>query len=212
VLPRSVAPLTLRGSQQRRALTAPELPQQMCDAKNIMCAAAPTQTCSNLSYFVEWVPNKIQAPVCDIPPTDLKIAAASARNSTAIQKGAGCVTAMFMAFLHWPGAYYHAYTGDEMDELEFTEVESTMNDMGKRTSSLTMRPQKRQARLTMKKVSLTYSRESPFERSSAWRGCYHEGKVRFLLSGKAEVQILIVAQTLPCVQDIVCPSMHCTLR
>ena len=35
------APLTSRGSQQYRALTAPELTQQMVDAKNIMCAAGP---------------------------------------------------------------------------------------------------------------------------------------------------------------------------
>ena len=35
------APLTSRGSQQYRALTVPELAQQMFDAKNMMCAADP---------------------------------------------------------------------------------------------------------------------------------------------------------------------------
>merc|ERR1712100_555115 len=35
------APLTSRGSQQYRALTVPELTQQMFDAKNMMCAADP---------------------------------------------------------------------------------------------------------------------------------------------------------------------------
>ena len=35
------APLTSRGSQQYRALTVPELTQQMWDAKNMMCAADP---------------------------------------------------------------------------------------------------------------------------------------------------------------------------
>ncbi|KAG6389361.1 hypothetical protein SASPL_150829 [Salvia splendens] len=35
------APLTSRGSQQYRALTIPELTQQMWDAKNMMCAADP---------------------------------------------------------------------------------------------------------------------------------------------------------------------------
>merc|ERR1712100_417467 len=34
-------PLTSRGSQQYRALTVPELTQQMFDAKNMMCAADP---------------------------------------------------------------------------------------------------------------------------------------------------------------------------
>merc|ERR1712194_923364 len=33
------APLTSRGSQQYRALTVPELTQQMFDAKNMMCAS-----------------------------------------------------------------------------------------------------------------------------------------------------------------------------
>merc|ERR1711988_731230 len=35
------APLTSRGSQQYRALTVPELTQQMFDAKNMMCASGP---------------------------------------------------------------------------------------------------------------------------------------------------------------------------
>lgn len=35
------APLTARGSQQYRALSVPELTQQMWDAKNMMCAADP---------------------------------------------------------------------------------------------------------------------------------------------------------------------------
>merc|ERR1711930_17215 len=34
-------PLTSRGSQQYRALTVPELTQQMFDAKNMMCASDP---------------------------------------------------------------------------------------------------------------------------------------------------------------------------
>merc|ERR1712153_58412 len=60
------APLTSRGSQQYRALTVPELTQQMFDAKNMMFRRK--------------------------------------------------------AFLHW-------YTGEGMDEMEFTEAESNMNDL-----------------------------------------------------------------------------------
>ena len=37
----SFAPLTSRGSPQYRALTVPELTQQMFDAENMMCAADP---------------------------------------------------------------------------------------------------------------------------------------------------------------------------
>lgn len=105
------APLTSRGSQQYRALTVPELTQQMWDAKNMMCAADPRHgrylTASamfrgrmstkevdeqmlnvqnkNSSYFVEWIPNNVKSSVCDIPPKGLKMSATFIGNSTAIQ-------------------------------------------------------------------------------------------------------------------------------
>jgi tubulin beta len=148
------APLTARGSQQYRNLSVPELTQQMWDAKNMMCAADPRHgrylTASalfrgrmsskevddqmlnvqnkNSSYFVEWIPNNVKSSICDIPPKDLKISATFIGNSTAIQEMFKRVseqfTAMFRrkAFLHW-------YTGEGMDEMEFTEAESNMNDL-----------------------------------------------------------------------------------
>uniref|UniRef100_A0A915P0K6 Tubulin/FtsZ GTPase domain-containing protein n=1 Tax=Meloidogyne floridensis TaxID=298350 RepID=A0A915P0K6_9BILA len=66
--------------------------------------------------------------VCDIPPRGLKMSATFIGNSTAIQELFKRVseqfTAMFRrkAFLHW-------YTGEGMDEMEFTEAESNMNDL-----------------------------------------------------------------------------------
>merc|ERR1712174_38346 len=148
------SPLTSRGSQQYRALTVPELTQQMFDAKNMMCAADPRHgryltACAlfrgrmstkevdeqmlnvqnkNSSYFVEWIPNNIKSSVCDIPPKGLKMASIFIGNSTAIQelwkRVSEQFTAMFRrkAFLHW-------YTGEGMDEMEFTEAESNMNDL-----------------------------------------------------------------------------------
>merc|ERR1711988_951469 len=148
------APLTSRGSQQYRALTVPELTQQMFDAKNMMAAADPrhgrylTTSCifrgrmsskevdeqmlnvqnKNSSYFVEWIPNNIKSSICDIPPKGLKMAVSFVGSSTAIQEMFKRVgeqfTSMFRrkAFLHW-------YTGEGMDEMEFTEAESNMNDL-----------------------------------------------------------------------------------
>ncbi|BBH01200.1 tubulin beta 8, partial [Prunus dulcis] len=142
------------GSQQYSALTVPELTQQMWDAKNMMCAADPRHgrylTASamfrgkmstkevdeqminvqnkNSSYFVEWIPNNVKSSVCDIPPKGLKMASTFMGNSTSIQEMFRRVseqfTAMFRrkAFLHW-------YTGEGMDEMEFTEAESNMNDL-----------------------------------------------------------------------------------
>ena len=82
----------------------------------------------NSSYFVEWIPNNIKSGICDIPPKGLKMAVSFAGNSTAIQemfkRVAEYFTGMFRrkAFLHW-------YTGEGMDEMEFTEAESNMNDL-----------------------------------------------------------------------------------
>merc|ERR1712160_193648 len=82
----------------------------------------------NSSYFVEWIPNNIKSSVCDIPPKGLKMSVTFLGNSTAIQEMFKRVgeqfTAMFRrkAFLHW-------YTGEGMDEMEFTVAESNMNDL-----------------------------------------------------------------------------------
>ena len=88
----------------------------------------------NSSYFVEWIPNNVKTAVCDIPPKGLKMSATFIGNSTAIQELFKRIseqfTAMFRrkAFLHW-------YTGEGMDEMEFTEAESNMNDLGKTIKS-----------------------------------------------------------------------------
>lgn len=148
------APLTARGSASYRSLSVPELTQQMWDSKNMMCAADPRNgrylTASamfrgrmstkevdeqmlnvqnkNYTYFVEWIPNNVKSSVCDIAPTGLSMSSTFIGNSTAIQEMFKRVseqfTAMFRrkAFLHW-------YTGEGMDEMEFTEAESNMNDL-----------------------------------------------------------------------------------
>ncbi|KAF3987095.1 hypothetical protein FT663_04604 [Candidozyma haemuli var. vulneris] len=148
------APLTSMGSQSFRSLSVPELTQQMFDAKNMMAASDPrngryltvaaffrgnvsmkevddemykVQT-RNADYFVEWIPNNVQTAVCSVPPKDLDMAATFIGNSTSIQELFKRVgdqfSAMFRrkAFLHW-------YTSEGMDEMEFTEAESNMNDL-----------------------------------------------------------------------------------
>ncbi|XP_013099722.1 tubulin beta chain isoform X2 [Stomoxys calcitrans] len=148
------APLTAKGCQQYRALTVSELTAQMFDAKNMMTACDPrhgrylTVACifrgpmsmkevdsqmlniqsKNGPYFVEWIPNNVKVAVCDIPPRGLKMSGTFIGNTTAIQEIFKRIseqfTAMFRrkAFLHW-------FTGEGMDEMEFTEAESNMNDL-----------------------------------------------------------------------------------
>ncbi|GJQ14103.1 hypothetical protein GpartN1_g5894.t1 [Galdieria partita] len=148
------APLSSPGSQQYRSASVSELTQQMFDSKNMMAACDPrhgryltaaayfrgnmsTQDIDdqmfniqnkNSAYFVEWIPNNIKSSLCDIPPSGMKKSATFVGNSTSIQELFQRVgeqfTAMFRrkAFLHW-------YTGEGMDEMEFTEAESNMNDL-----------------------------------------------------------------------------------
>ena len=77
----------------------------------------------NSNYFVEWIPSNVKTAVCDIPPRGLKSSATFIGNTTAIQELFKRVseqfTAMFRrkAFLHW-------YTGEGMDETEFTKEDN----------------------------------------------------------------------------------------
>ncbi|KAH7248178.1 beta-tubulin [Fusarium solani] len=148
------APLTSRGSYSFSAVSVPELTQQMFDPKNMMTGSdfrnGRYLTCSaifrgkvsakevedqmhkvqqkNSAYFVEWISNNVQTTLCSVPPQGLKMSSTFVGNSTAIQEIFKRVgqqfTAMFRrkAFLHW-------YTGEGMDEMEFTEAESNMNDL-----------------------------------------------------------------------------------
>uniref|UniRef100_A0A7S1ESU4 Tubulin beta chain n=1 Tax=Timspurckia oligopyrenoides TaxID=708627 RepID=A0A7S1ESU4_9RHOD len=148
------APLTSVGNQGYTATNVHELTQQMFDANNMMAACDPrhgryltaaayfrgkvstkevedqmrNMQNKNSTYFVDWIPNNIKTSVCDIAPEGQKCSAAFIGNSTAIQdifKRVGeQFTLMFRrkAFLHW-------YTGEGMDEMEFTEAESNMNDL-----------------------------------------------------------------------------------
>jgi tubulin beta len=101
----------------RGKMSTKEVDEQMINVQN-----------KNSSYFVEWIPNNVKSSVCDIPPVGLSMASTSVGNSTSIQEMFRRVseqfTAMFRrkAFLHW-------YTSEGMDEMEFTEAESNMNDL-----------------------------------------------------------------------------------
>jgi tubulin beta len=148
------APLAARAAKEYQVSNVPELVSQMFDKRNMMAACDPTRgkylTASvmfrgkmstkevddqmllvqnkNSPYFVEWIPNNIKSSVTDIPPLGLKMAATFIGNNTAIQtlfkRVSEQFTAMFRrkAFLHW-------YIGEGMEELEFTEAESNMNDL-----------------------------------------------------------------------------------
>merc|ERR1711929_65420 len=81
-----------------------------------------------MGYFVEWIPNNIKSSVCDIPPKGLKMSTTFIGNTTAIQDMFKRVGEQFTAMFRRK-AFLHRYTGEGMDEMEFTEAESNMNDL-----------------------------------------------------------------------------------
>ncbi|KAJ3151666.1 hypothetical protein HK101_001879, partial [Irineochytrium annulatum] len=148
------APLTSRGSQSYRQMSVSELTGQLFDPRNMMAASDPRRgryltvatifrgrlsmkevehqmmniQNRNSSSFVEWIPNNIKTAVCDIPPKGLRMSATFIGNTTAIQEIFKRVQAQFSSMLRRK-AFIHWYTGEGMDELEFTEAESNMLDL-----------------------------------------------------------------------------------
>lgn len=136
------APLTSRGAHSFRAVSVPELTQQMFDPRNMMAAAnfhnGRFLTCSaifrgkvstkevedqmrgvqtkNSGYFVEWIPNNIQTTVCSVPPRGLKMASTFIGNSTSIQELFQRIGNQFSSMFRRK-AFLHWYTSEGMDEI-----------------------------------------------------------------------------------------------
>jgi len=148
------APLTSIANETFRAMNVSELTAQMFDPRNMMAAcdlkkgkylaascmfrgSVPTREVDEQmlqvqnkqsASFVPWIPNNINSSVCDIPPKGLKMSGTFIANSTAIQgifeRIGNQFKQMFRrkAFVHW-------YTEEGMDDMEFSEAESNMNDL-----------------------------------------------------------------------------------
>ena len=148
------APLQSRSTEKYKAMSVPELTQQMFDASNMMADCDPGNgrylTASayfrgkvstkeiedemrkiqekRSSHFVEWIPHNIKSSACDVPPVDLKVASAFIGNSTAIQDLFKRVAKQFFR-MYKKKAFLHWYTSEGMEELEFSEAEANMNDL-----------------------------------------------------------------------------------
>ncbi|XP_012879906.1 PREDICTED: tubulin beta chain-like [Dipodomys ordii] len=148
------APLTSHASQQYHALSVPELTHQMFDAKNMMVSCDPhhgryltaaaifrdrmsmkevdeqmlNMQNKNSSYFADWIPNNVKTAVCDIPPRGLMMSATFIGNNTAIQEPFKQLSQQFRTMLQRK-AFLHWYMAEGMDEMEFTEAESNIDDL-----------------------------------------------------------------------------------
>ncbi|XP_059051619.1 tubulin beta chain-like [Achroia grisella] len=148
------APLTARNSFNYRPQTVSELMSQMFNPGNMMTACDPRHgryltvatmfrghmsmrevdqqilaiQNKNSSYFVEWIPHNLKVSVCDVPPRGLKMSATFIGNTTAIQEIFKRISEQFTA-MYRRRAFLHWYTGEGMDEMEFTEAASNMSDL-----------------------------------------------------------------------------------
>ncbi|OAF67116.1 beta-tubulin [Intoshia linei] len=148
------APLTSRGSQRYRTIGVAEITRQLFDNKNMMTACDTrsgkyltaaiiyrgrmsmrevddnilSMQTRNTKSFVEWIPNNVISAVCDIAPRGLRMCGTFIGNSTAMQEPFDRIGKQFdrmfckRAFVHW-------YTGEGMDELEFSEAYNNMLDL-----------------------------------------------------------------------------------
>jgi tubulin beta len=146
------APILNKNSEIYENHDLRNLTQSMCDPKNLFCAmngvggkfmtAATIFRGKNISShevddvmngitncdFVEWIPNNVKSSICDVPPPNAKIASVFVGNTTGIRHLFSRIVNQFSkmfkrkAFLHW-------YTGEGMDEMEFTEAQSNIYDL-----------------------------------------------------------------------------------
>ena len=79
-------------------------------------------------YFIKWISDNFQVSLCDTPPKGLTKAATLIGNNTAIQEVYKRISEQFTSLFRRK-AFVHWYTGEGLDEMEFTEAESNMNDL-----------------------------------------------------------------------------------
>lgn len=148
------APLVTCKQQQFSKGTVSELVQQIFSSNNLLCAIdlrkgklltaagifrghmSPREVDQlmtgvrnkNLHNFVEWIPNNIKTAICDIPPRGLKMSATFIGNTTAIQSlfqrllDGSTIMLRRKAHLHW-------YTGEGMEEQEFIDAQSELQQI-----------------------------------------------------------------------------------
>lgn len=150
----SYAPLTNAATSAFRQYSVAELASQQFDAKNMMCACDPRRgrylTAAAIfrgkvatrdvdecmsemhqryqPFFVEWIPNNITTSVASVAPEGTPMATTFLGNNTAIQEVFSRVSEQFNT-MYRRRAYLHWYTSEGMDEMEFTEASSNLNDL-----------------------------------------------------------------------------------
>ncbi|PVF96216.1 tubulin-domain-containing protein [Serendipita vermifera] len=110
-----------------RYLTAATIFRGKISSQEIEIAVQQLQT-RNSSAFVEWIPDNVSITLCSVPPVGQSQAGVCLSNTTAIQEMFKRISNLFSA-MYKRKAFIHWYTGEGMDELEFSEAESNVHDL-----------------------------------------------------------------------------------
>lgn len=82
----------------------------------------------NEHNFADYIPNNVKTTMCNVAPRGLKKSATLLSNTTAVNDKFKSVAERYSElFKNKP--FLHHYTGQGMDEMEFTEAESNLNDI-----------------------------------------------------------------------------------
>ncbi|WVQ75718.1 hypothetical protein IAR50_005348 [Cryptococcus sp. DSM 104548] len=82
----------------------------------------------NSEHFVPWIPNSSLTTLCTVPPLGQTAAATLVANTTSISEVFKRSHAQFRSLFR-RRAFTHWYTGEGMDEQEFTEAEANLADL-----------------------------------------------------------------------------------
>lgn len=82
----------------------------------------------NRRYFVKWLTNNLKISICDVPARGLTESATIVGNSTSIQEVLKRILDQFSIMLRRK-AFVHWYTGEGMEEEEFTIAEEAVADL-----------------------------------------------------------------------------------
>jgi tubulin beta len=150
----SIAPLFPPADEKFMNNKPSELTQQCFSADNMMAACDPrlgkymtasltfrgemstkdideqilTTQNRNASFFVEWIPNNIKSSHCKVAHKGTPQSCTFIGNNTALKSIYERVVSQFQN-LYGRKAFIHWYVGEGMDEMEFTEAESNVNDL-----------------------------------------------------------------------------------
>ena len=79
-------------------------------------------------HFVPWIPHNTMTAACDVAPTGLEKSGTVIANSTAISDLLYRISGRFSA-LFKRKAFVHNYVSEGLDEMEFSEAGSNIDDL-----------------------------------------------------------------------------------